>query len=104
MTIKHLDALRTECLSAPIATLVFIVCLETFITVGTGEGLMEVHKVGAVGHSLVVTRAHDGAENGILRGKSDSTYVSYMRSARVCGLQCERRWTLRWRFCVLLYL
>ena len=54
----------------------FIVCLKPFHTVGSGEGLLEVHKVGAVGHSLVVTRASDGTESGILRGKSDSTSIS----------------------------
>jgi len=71
VTIKHLDAGRTECRSASIATPVFIVCLKTFLTVDTGEGLLEAHEVSAV-----VTRAPDGTENGISRGKSDSTSIS----------------------------
>jgi hypothetical protein len=56
VTIKHLDARRAECPSAPIATPAFVVCLKTFLTVDTREGLLEVHKVGAFVPSLVVTR------------------------------------------------
>jgi hypothetical protein len=61
-------------------------------------------KLALLGIRLLLTRAPDGTDNGVLRGKSDSTSISQTRNARAWSLQCETRWTLRFRFCVLLCL
>ena len=79
MTIRQPSVCNINCREVgqlPALHLCSLLCLKTFLTVDTCERLLKVGKVGAVGYSLVVKRAPDGTENGILRGTSDSTSFS----------------------------